>query len=43
MTNLATFVALVLGDALAYEFGLLIALVLLIHLRRLCSALIRRV
>jgi len=38
MSNLATFIAVALGDALAYELGLLIALVLVIELRRIFVA-----
>jgi hypothetical protein len=34
MNNLATFLAITLGDALAYELMLLIGLVLVIHIRR---------
>jgi hypothetical protein len=38
MTNLPAFLAALLGDALAYEMGLLIALVLVINIRRLLAA-----
>jgi hypothetical protein len=42
MENLPAFMAATLGDALAYELGLLIALVLVINIRRLFVVIAQR-